>query len=252
MAIALPPVFDLIELDSIDSTNSEAQRRAEAGAGDGTLILARRQTAGRGRRGRRWSSPYGNLYCSLVLRPDCDAAKAAQLSFLSALAAGEAIAGMLPPLAVLTYKWPNDVLVEGAKLAGILLESTSRSGAKVDWVVVGVGVNVASAPSDTPYPATSLVAEGAEDASIETVLGSFARHFLRWRDLWFERGFAPLRAAWLARAQGLGGPVEVQFENRRLSGRFADLDADGALLLEDTAGGGLRRIAAGDVHPVQP
>ena len=125
---ALPGFFQPVYLDATDSTNDEAKRRARSGAPEGTLIWAGAQSAGRGRQGKSWFSPPGNLYLSLVLRPRCDVAQAAQLSFAAALAVGDACRGLLPAGAGLAYKWPNDVLVSGKKVAGILLESQAAGG----------------------------------------------------------------------------------------------------------------------------
>jgi BirA family biotin operon repressor/biotin-[acetyl-CoA-carboxylase] ligase len=148
----------------------------------------------------------------------------------------------------ITHKWPNDVLVNRHKVAGILLESSARESGALDWLVIGVGVNVEHFPDDTEYPATSLRHEGAEDVSPDTVMEAFARHFLRWTDAWREDGFAPIRTAWLARAQGIGEAVRVRLGTETFGGTFVDLDADGALVVE-MADGVTRRVTAGDVFP---
>ncbi|HIP78799.1 MAG TPA: biotin--[acetyl-CoA-carboxylase] ligase, partial [Kiloniellaceae bacterium] len=133
----LPPAYRLVQLEEIDSTNSEAKRRADEGAEDGTLIWAKRQTAGYGRQGRGWDSDQGNLFLSLIVRPDCRLEQAAQLSFLTALALGDAVGSVAPPMIEVTYKWPNDVLFNGRKGAGILLESKGGPDGSVDWLVIG-------------------------------------------------------------------------------------------------------------------
>ena len=141
---ALPQGYALIALDEAGSTNDEAKDRAVAGAPEGTVIWARQQRAGRGRRGRAWVSPPGNLYLSVILRPACEARSVAQLSFVAALAVLDLVDGPLPGRAC--CKWPNDILVDGGKVAGILLESALRAEGRVDWVVLGIGVNLASHP----------------------------------------------------------------------------------------------------------
>jgi BirA family biotin operon repressor/biotin-[acetyl-CoA-carboxylase] ligase len=239
----------LITLEKVDSTNAEARRRAEAGAAEGTLIRAVRQTAGRGRRGRRWASPPGNLYLSLILRPELPLCEAALMTFLAALALGDALAESVPPMTDISLKWPNDVLVNLRKVAGILLESSLRADGRLDWLVIGVGVNVAHFPEDADYPATSLHFEGAEAVTVDQVMAAFARHFLRWSDDWRHRGFAPAREAWLARATGVGGEVRVRLGSESFTGRFLDLDPSGALLVE-LEGGARRQVTAGDVFPV--
>jgi BirA family transcriptional regulator, biotin operon repressor / biotin---[acetyl-CoA-carboxylase] ligase len=245
--LALPPFFSLVALDSIDSTNEEMHRRARAGAAEGTLVWAREQTRGRGRRGRDWSSPQGNLYLSLLLRPRVSPAEAAQIGFVAAVALAETFESLLPAVRRLSCKWPNDLLIDGAKVSGILPEAEAAGGV-VDAVVLGMGVNVASFPGELPYPATSLAAAGVE-AGVEAVLEALAPRLQSWYRRWREAGFAPVRLRWLDFAAGLGESIEVRLEREVLQGRFAGLDASGALELE-LADGKHRLITAGDVfHP---
>jgi BirA family biotin operon repressor/biotin-[acetyl-CoA-carboxylase] ligase len=245
MSPRLPPAFRLVALDRVGSTNEEARRLAAQGAEDGTLVWAREQTAGRGRRGRAWTSPPGNLYLSLVLRPDCAPAEAAQLGFVAALAIGETSGGFVPPLVELHHKWPNDVLLGGRKVSGILLESEADASGALQSLVMGVGINVASAPEGTEFPATSLKEQGAGDVPVEPVLEAFCRHFLSWVDRWLADGFPPVRAAWKRRAWRLGEEIEARLPHETLRGRFDDLDESGALVLATAAGS--RRITAGEV-----
>lgn len=243
-AVLLPAFFYLVELESCGSTNDEAKELARQGAPEGTLVRADRQTAGRGRRGREWSSPEGNLACSLVLRPGLPPAQAALVSFVAALAVAEAVAELIPGRP--TLKWPNDVLVGGAKISGILLESEPGPGGAVDWLVLGTGINVASFPVDAPYPATSLRTAGAPpDVDARLVLASYARHFHVWYRRWLDQGFAPIRAAWLNAAQGVGGPVTVRLATETFTGTLVDLDMDGGLLVD--CSGIVRRVTAGDI-----
>lgn len=243
----LPPAYRLIAFDTVESTNDEAIRLAEDGAEDGTLVWAREQTKARGRQGRSFASPRGNLYFSLVLRPECDIATAAQLSFVAALGVGDAIGSVAPALLEVTFKWPNDVLLNGRKVCGILLESRASAEGALDWLVLGVGVNVRSYPKDTPFPATSLHFEGTPPAvGEEELLAAFARHFLAWVNRWLDDGFTPVREAWLRHAHGRGETIEVHLPKETLSGTFADLDPSGALVLE-VPGAERRLITAGDV-----
>jgi BirA family biotin operon repressor/biotin-[acetyl-CoA-carboxylase] ligase len=244
----LPASYRLVSYDSLGSTNDEAKRLASDGAKEGTLVWALEQTAGRGRRGRSWVSPPGNLYTSLILRPHCPAALAAQLGFVAALAVGDTLATICPGLEGLTYKWPNDVLVGGCKLAGILLESELGQGEVTRFVVVGVGINLVSSPRDAVSPATSIAEEDLGSVSPGAALEEFAHHFQAWARCWREEGFAPIRAAWRAHATALGEPIRVRQEPATLHGRFLDIAHDGALLLESA--GEIRRIAAGEVFPV--
>ncbi len=244
----LPPAYRLVALDRVDSSNDEAKRLANEGAEDGTLVWAREQRNGRGRQGRGWASPPGNLYVSLVLRPECTPAEAAQLSFVAALGVGEAVGSVAPPLIEVHYKWPNDVLFNGRKGAGILLESRTADERRLDWLVLGVGVNVTSFPEDAAFPATSLSYEGAPpDISEVDLLEAFARHFLSWVNRWLVDGFAPVRRAWLHHAHGLGEAIEVRLPRETLNGTFRDLDKSGALVLE-LPDGATRTISAGDVY----
>ncbi len=240
----LSPFFSLVALESIDSTNEEARRRARAGAPEGTLIWARAQSRGRGRRGRSWSSPVGNLYLSLLLRPRVPPAVAAQVGFVAAVALAEALVALLPPGRNVACKWPNDLLVDGAKISGILPEAEAAGGL-VEAMVLGIGVNVASFPASLPYRATSLSAAGAS-ATVEEVLEVLAAGLERWYARWRAEGFEPVRRRWLERALGLGGPIEVMLESEALQGRFAALDPTGAIDLE-LPGGGHRLITAGEV-----
>jgi BirA family transcriptional regulator, biotin operon repressor / biotin---[acetyl-CoA-carboxylase] ligase len=244
----LPAGYRLLCYDSIGSTNVEAKHLARDRAPEGTLVWALEQSAGYGRRGRAWSSPRGNLYSSLILRPDCPAGSAAQLGFAAALAVGDALRAILPPIERLAYKWPNDVLIGGRKIAGVLLESETIVPEKLSFVIVGVGVNLTSSPRGTEFPATSIMEEGLGEVMPEVMLEEFAVHFRSWNRRWRAEGFAPVRAAWLAAAAiARGEPIRVRLESRALCGRFLDLDHEGNLLLD--CAGECRRIAAGEVFP---
>jgi BirA family biotin operon repressor/biotin-[acetyl-CoA-carboxylase] ligase len=243
---ALPPPFRVIAYETIGSTNDEAKRLARAGEPEGLVIRAGQQTAGRGRRGRQWVSPPGNLYSSTLLRPQCRAAAAAQLGFVAALGVYDAI-GELAPKVGLRCKWPNDLLANGKKVSGILLETEMLAGDRPDFVVLGIGVNLVSSPRETPYSATSLAEEGAPGIAPPAMLAALVRHFAGWLEVWQVNGFGPVRTAWLERAMGLGEAIRVRLERDTLDGRFFDLDDDGALLLDMP--GGRRRIAAGEVFP---
>jgi BirA family biotin operon repressor/biotin-[acetyl-CoA-carboxylase] ligase len=227
----------------LDSTNDEAKRLAGEGGAPGTVVWADEQTAGHGRYGRPWQSPRGNLLFSVVLRPSVPAPRAAELGFLSAVVTAESVAELLPHSDLVSLKWPNDVHVDGAKVAGILPEAQS-TGEALAWVVLGIGLNVAHAPIDTPYPATSLRAHGST-VTPEQSLQTFLARLEQWLPRWESEGFGPVRAAWLTHARGLGSEVTVDLGDRQDRGIFRDLDADGAMILDN--GSGPRRITAGDV-----
>ncbi len=248
-APSLPAGYRLVSLDSVGSTNAEASRLAADGAEEGTLVWAREQTAGRGRRGRDWTSPPGNLYMSLLLKPVCPPADAAQLGFVAALAIAEGLDAVSPPTATLRLKWPNDVLLNGKKVCGVLMESSVLAGrSTLDWLIIGMGVNLVSSPPDTRYPATCLADQGFDDPPVARVLESVIAGFAGWHTRWRSAGFEPVRANWLANAAGLGEEIEVRLEAETMRGRFADLDEAGALVLD--LPNGQRRIGLGDVFPV--
>ncbi|MFP4003486.1 MAG: biotin--[acetyl-CoA-carboxylase] ligase [Alphaproteobacteria bacterium] len=243
-----PAGHGLAVLDEIDSTNAEARRRAEAGEAGPLWIRAGRQTAGRGRRGRSWVSESGNLMCTLMVRPGGTAAEAARLSFAAALAVRELLAAYLPGADIL-LKWPNDVLLEGGKAAGILLESAAARGGHLDWLVVGFGVNLAHAP-DIPGQRVTALADhlphGGPPPSPDEALGVLARAFGNW----YERArldFEAVRRAWLIHAKGVGEEIRIEAGGRILAGRFESIDADGALVL--VCPDGVRHtVPAGDVY----
>lgn len=247
----LPDFFQPIWLESVASTNEEAKRLAAIGAAEGVLVIAAEQTAGRGRRRRTWASPPGNLYLSLVLRPDRPIRTALEIGFVAAVAVAESLAAFLPAGVEVRLKWPNDVLIGGRKVAGILLEADSEPGRDIAVLTLGVGINIVSHPpaEATSYPPTCLCAEGAVGTTADDVLAGFAGAFLAGYRRWLDVGFAPVRRDWLARAFDRGGSVDVRLdETTTVRGRFLDLDGDGALLLEGEDGH-RRRITAGDVFP---
>jgi BirA family biotin operon repressor/biotin-[acetyl-CoA-carboxylase] ligase len=244
----LPSFFSAVWLDVIDSTNDELKRRADAGASEGLLLCAETQSAGHGRHGRPWVSPRGNLYCSLLLRPKAPAAKTVQFSYIAALAAAEAVERQLPPgFEPVTCKWPNDILLKGRKIGGILLESGARASrdGRLDWLVIGVGINVLQYPSECDFPATALAEWGGRTDRAK-LLADFAAAFDRWRGLWDKEGFAPVRQAWLKRAQWLGQKIEVRTSGGQVIGVFAGVDDAGALIVQGLRGE-RHIVAAGDV-----
>lgn len=239
-----PKGYALRQFEVIDSTNEEAKRLAATGEAGPVWITAGKQSAGRGRRGRSWVSPVGNLFATLLIRPDRRAAECAQLSFAAALAVSDTIARHVP--AEIRVKWPNDVLVDGRKVAGILLESASTSGEVPSWLAVGIGINLAHFPPDTEFPATSLAALTGRAPSTDEVLATLAAAFAKWYEVWRGGGFAPIRDAWLARAAGLGTRIRARLQNEEIWGVFEGIDRDGALILREGQGR-TRTIAAGEV-----
>lgn len=235
------PLAPAIWLDSVDSTNEEAKRRAQAGQAGPLWIAAREQTAGRGRRGRAWDSLAGNLFCTLLLRPDWAADRSAQLAFAAALAMAEAAETWVEPNLV-RLKWPNDLLLDGKKAGGCLLEAGQGHGSRggESWLVIGVGLNLASAPADGLYPATRVSAHlrpGVAAPSPEAALEALSVTFVRWLDRWRAESFSPLRDAVLARVAGVGEPVTARLaDGSQRTGVFEDIDAAGALVLRSPEG----------------
>lgn len=238
-----PAGYRLSRHAELDSTSSEARRLAAAGEQGPLWIVAERQTAGRGRRGRVWQTLSGNLAATLLIRPNAPAEAIGQLSFAAALSVADTAAHFAPRAAI-TVKWPNDVLADGRKLAGILLES-GRDAAGT-WLSVGVGINLAAAPEGTEFPATALPDLGVAPPPPDAALALLAGRFAHWYDAWMSGGFETLRTAWLARAGGLGLPIRARLASHETRhGVFEGIDGKGALLLNEQ--GRVSAISAGEV-----
>jgi BirA family biotin operon repressor/biotin-[acetyl-CoA-carboxylase] ligase len=224
------------------STNTEALTLARASERGPLWVTADRQSAGRGRRGRIWTSEAGNLFASLLLTDPSSAEHWHELSFVAALAIHDAVAEVAPALRPqLAIKWPNDLLFNGAKFAGILTEAEGEGA-----VVVGIGANCASNPSDTDYPATDLAAAGAS-ISPETLFAALSVKMLGRLAQWNQgEHFATIRTDWLSRAAGISGNIIIRLPEREIAGRFETIDEVGRLVLVDPDGN-RHAIAAGDV-----
>ena len=233
--------FKVWHHDKIGSTNDEARRLASEGAPHGTVVHADEQTSGRGRMAHTWFSPPGNLYISILLRTGQPAECCAQLSFLAALAVADTVEAMLPRNTRVLLKWPNDVLVSGAKVAGILLEQ------EADATIIGIGLNVLQAPSNAAYKTTTIVANGgiaSVDGARDILLQRIGQHLSAWQ----ADGFAVIREQWLQRSYPIGAAIRANVGGQALAGHFAGLDVDGALLLDTQAGH--QRIVAGEVMAI--
>jgi BirA family biotin operon repressor/biotin-[acetyl-CoA-carboxylase] ligase len=233
-------VYPVRRYEELDSTNSEAARLARTGEAGPVWIVAERQTAGRGRRGRAWQGASSNLAATLLLTET--SVETTQIAFIAALAVADMAAAFVDADLV-KLKWPNDLLIAGAKAAGVLIEADSTPDGAA-WLAIGVGANLAQAPVDTPYPATSFAAHGAAP-NREDALAALDAAFEKWLRLAGREGFEPLRAAWMARANGLGELCTVSMGGRSVTGVNEGLDVDGALLLR--VGAAVQRITAGDV-----
>ncbi len=211
-------------------------------------MLARSQTAGRGSHGRAWVSIPGNLFLSVLLRPRGPAGNAISWSLAAAVAAIEALAAQVPDGSDLRLKWPNDITLRGAKLAGILIDSAATGERRLEWLVIGIGANLAGAPILADRPTASLAELGPapEPRRVAEALLSRLSH---WRGVMAMEGFAPVRAAWLARGPAPGVKLLITAPGRQSEwGYFAGLAESGALLLN--VQGQIRQIAAGEVEQV--
>ncbi len=240
----VPDNCHLISLDSVDSTNEKAKTLAQSGADDGTVVWAREQVAGKGRHGRTWNSPRGNLYLSIIQRPNCKLADAPQMGFVTGVALADALRWTTDVPAAL--KWPNDLMIDGKKASGILLESAADAKGRLDWLVIGVGVNVESFPSDLP-DVTSLREAGAT-ISLEGLLSVFLERLFWYADEWRHSGFRATRERWLSFALPAGTDMRVRLPDGEVFGRFASIDKRGSLLLDTDRG--KQRIDVGDVFPL--
>lgn len=242
----------IVSVPVTESTNVLAYRLAEGGAEEGVVVIADSQTGGRGRLGRHWESPPGvNLYCSVILRPSMSPAKAFQLTFLSAVAVARTIRAVTP----LTprIKWPNDVLVNGFKVAGLLNEMSSETDT-IHFLVLGIGVNINMTGDQFPdglrHPASSLLLEGG----IPVNRVGFTRFLLSSLDILYDEylrsGFAAIGEEWLSLGMPKGVRVRISSGGEVTEGTFDGIDEDGALLVRG-AGGALRRVLSGDVAIVE-
>ena len=225
--------------DRIDSTNLDARRLADEGECGPLWLVADMQTGGRGRLGRNWMSEPGNLYATFLFTIADGPQAAAQVSFVAALAVHDMVMSLKPGLAP-RIKWPNDVLIGGAKFCGVLPEVVGTNPTRI---AIGCGVNVGHAPEGTPYPVTALGRDLAIDTVLDALDISLSRRLAQWDE---GRGFAAIRQDWAQRALGLGGGVTASLGERRMTGTFDGLAADGALILKHPDGT-LTPIHAGEV-----
>jgi BirA family transcriptional regulator, biotin operon repressor / biotin---[acetyl-CoA-carboxylase] ligase len=267
-AFPLPPIaaaagYRVLGFDTIGSTNAEAMQAALRGDSGNLWYAALQQSEGRGRRGRAWESPYGNLAASLMIVPEADTAALGSLGFVAGVALNKALQRIIPQADIHTgldgadaapgqsarriaLKWPNDVLAEGHKLAGILLEAQKRNDG-MTAIVIGFGVNIVAAPQGLPYPASSLRDLGSP-ANAETVFEALAESWVEAYTLWNNGiGLPAVLALWRENAAGIGADVAVQRNNDVVRGVFETIDDAGRLIVRDNEGHRIA-ITAGDVH----
>jgi len=229
-------------VQSVASTQGIVKERAATGAPQGLVVQALEQTGGKGRHGRAWISPKGNLYISVLLRPSCIAPQAAQLSFVAALAVSDAIDSYISSTALRMLKWPNDILLDGRKCAGILLE-TEVKGSEAVWTALGIGVNIASAPEGIgtalgDYTQKEIELSAFRDALLSCLAARLAS--------WETEGFKKIRQSWLAMAHKPGTKLQIKLGETVQEGYFHDMDDSGNLLLKG-ADSKMTALSAGDV-----
>jgi BirA family biotin operon repressor/biotin-[acetyl-CoA-carboxylase] ligase len=237
--------FRLVHYDQFASTNDEGLKRGQKGDPGRLWVVADSQTEGRGRNGRVWSSPRGNLHASLLLIDPAPPHRAAELGFVAGIAAAHALRAILCGDRRVTIKWPNDVLHDGAKLCGILLESANLPDGRFACVA-GVGVNCRLHPVNTPYKATNLSAIAGRPVAPARVFARLSATMTHWLDVWAAgAGFESIRTEWLSLAAGLGAWIGVARPSHTIEGTFQTIDATGRLILEQASG--QVAIEAGDV-----
>lgn len=233
--------FIIHEFDELESTNQTAFELANSRKiFDGEIILAKKQTAGKGRKGRSWSSPEGNLYFSMILQPKIDVKKIPQISFVAAVALKNTLEKLTSNISL---KWPNDILINNKKCAGILLESKINQQ-NCEFVILGIGVNIESNPDNTIFLATNL-----KDHKINIFTKDLLQNFLTEFNLiyqnWLDFGFANIRNLWLNNAYKLKQEISINLGDQKIDGIFIDLDMDGSLILQQE--NQLQKISVGDV-----
>ena len=237
---------DIIYFKEIDSTNREARDLAEKGAPEGSLVLSEAQTKGRGRKGRTWFSPSkGGIYISLILRPTISPAEAPKFTLLTAVAIAEALLSMTP--LNINIKWPNDILINGKKIAGILTEMSTEMDA-VNYIVVGLGLNVNTPkfPDEIQEIATSILIETEKIFPRVKLIQEYLKWYEAYYDIYKETGFDSIINRWKDLSNIIGKKVEVQVVGNQFIGEALDIDGDGALILKDDQGG-VHRIISGDI-----
>jgi BirA family biotin operon repressor/biotin-[acetyl-CoA-carboxylase] ligase len=233
--------------DDIDSTNNEAKRIIAQGHSGHYVLLAKSQHAGRGRAGRQWDSPNGNVYMSILRQESLTWEEAAHLIYITAVAVADAVAAVLPVSEPVSVKWPNDILLKGKKVAGILLEGKTMANQPfLPWAIIGIGINVRHFPEQTTFPATSLYDQGVVYVELERLFHYVMDHFSSWYAVWRQHGFEPIRLAWLHRALKRGEVITVVTPERKISGIFVDITEHGNLRVE-LANGQQTEIYSGEV-----
>ena len=230
--------------DVLNSTMDEARSRVLLGAEEGTVIVASRQEGGRGRRGREWGSAVGNVHLTYATYSTLPLSQAAQLSFVACVAIGEELCALIPPTEILAYKWPNDILLNGKKVGGLLLEALTLPEKGKTAYLIGCGLNLKSSPEETRFPATSFEKEGIY-LSLQDTVHSVASSLDRYISLWKKEGFVPIHQLWMKRVARLGQTITFDCDEKTFTGTFEGITEEGLLILKSSQG--RLELIAGDV-----
>lgn len=236
--LELPPLYESVVRETAASAVGEARALACDGADEGTLVWVREERSPQGRFAHEWFTCSGNLGCALVMRPDYPIATAWQLGYVAGVSLFCALASLAQPGMALTYRWPNDVLMNESKVATVSVHTPLPAGDRFAWMVLGVSANLTGHPEHTPFPATSVAAEQGElDFGAVELLTAFARHFLVWANRWAEEGLAPIRQAWLPYAQATQTPIALRLrDDTVVHGRLGEIDERGYVTIEQSDG----------------
>ena len=246
-SINLPDRYKLIFLDTVGSTNDELKSRVlSSSVEEGLVIWSLTQTAGKGRNKRLWVSDIGNMCLSVLFRPNCNIFDAAQIGFLPVIAAKQTLQQLAGHSIKMSYKWPNDLLLNKKKVGGTLLEAGFDKESQMVWVVVGFGLNLKNFPTKTFFPATSVQDETGLELKVEEVVELYLNNLSKLYSRWQKNGFDPVRKKWLSCGHALHDTLRIKLGDKEIEGSFRDLDEKGALVIETNDG--LRHIAAGDVY----
>ena len=243
----LPHGYSLQHFDEVDCIMAQAKRLAEAGAEEGTLLVADRQFDGKGRFGKTWHSTPGSVHVALILRPEFSATRSLELVHVAMLALGTAVSEQVSPMTELHYRWPNTLLISRGKAAGMFVEMQRNADAPdfASWMNIGFAVNMNSYPRGAALEAAALSGDGDCTPERGRLVESFSRHFLAGINRWAEEGLSPFRRHWVSRADGMGSPATITLATETLKGTPRDLAEDGSLMLENVTGE-YQRVALAD------
>jgi BirA family transcriptional regulator, biotin operon repressor / biotin---[acetyl-CoA-carboxylase] ligase len=238
--------FNILIFDHIDSTNEEAKRVASLCPDKDFLIWSHMQTKGKGRNSNSWISPKDNLYLSILTQGKEDISNISYLPFIMALAIGDVIKKYTNNADLVQYKWPNDVLYDGKKIAGILIETKITNNNQTDWVIIGTGINLISSPKIEGYPTTNIFDITKQEISVEDAIDQVMHNLAYYQNLFQKEGFKVIKDLWLTNAFGIGKLLTVSSANSRLLGTLEGIDDDGAILLK-LSNGSITKILSGDL-----